>query len=638
MNEKLKYGRVVGKTVPKYEYRWKGSIVIEFENGEIKEYLIPGSTVQWIEVGDKIALKDNNEIFRIYGNDFIKIWPPFSKEHVLYKKDPLTGKNLYKYSLIVREATKKEDFYEIVQLEQYHYASKKEFVAVWYIPEEKRFVESNIPPSDKSILVEIKGSLPVSRFLILELKEKLPFEPRIVGYVRVDPPIPRMHRRIVENGNIVIEKNIREKIFPKNWFQPTYWPEALLKRILEEDKIKYSLKSGKNDSRSTGSTNKNEKRSLKEIYEKVKWLAIKKCNTSSARISRVVIHPDYRGDGLGMLAVKSALEWIKERRIPETRKEKHMVETIAQMARYNPFFEKVGFKYLFDTKSGRPYLAYALTETAKEYIENFLKKDKHASKHKGRLYLPRYNPSEPLKGSIKIKKLTKLYNTELDISGLPDDIKDVLIAFGVERRVVQRYVLKDIDLEIKPSEVVVVVGISGAGKTTLLRMLVGKALSINDEKYVPDHGEVILPENIKISALIPGEIEPEFGNNTILEHVYKKLGDIVASIEVLNYSGLSDAVFYRAKFSELSTGQKERAKIASMLAERPNIMIIDEFCAHLDTLTAQRVSRKLAKIVREKRITLIVVTHKPEIIDVLNPDKIIYVGYGGIKVEKYEKK
>jgi len=96
--------------------------------------------------------------------------------------------------------------------------------------------------------------------------------------------------------------------------------------------------------------------------------------------------------------------------------------------------------------------------------------------------------------------------------------------------------------------------------------------------------------------------------------------------------GLSDAVFYRAKFSELSTGQKERAKLASLLAEKPNVLIIDEFTAHLDALTARRVARKLSEIARKAGITVIVATNRSEVLDALVPDKIVYVGYGSVKV------
>ncbi|NJF26210.1 ATP-binding cassette domain-containing protein, partial [Thermococcus sp. Bubb.Bath] len=136
-----------------------------------------------------------------------------------------------------------------------------------------------------------------------------------------------------------------------------------------------------------------------------------------------------------------------------------------------------------------------------------------------------------------------------------------------------------------------------------LRLILGAAKGYWEEKYRPSEGEISVPENVKVSVLIPGEFEPSFGSESILEHVYRKIRDLNAAVEVLNRAGLSDAVLYRAKFGELSTGQKERAKIASLLAEKPNLLLMDEFAAHLDTLTAMRVAKKVAEIIREAGIT-----------------------------------
>jgi len=184
---------------------------------------------------------------------------------------------------------------------------------------------------------------------------------------------------------------------------------------------------------------------------------------------------------------------------------------------------------------------------------------------------------------------------------------------------------------------VVVVGASGAGKTTLLRLIYGAIKGINEDKFRPTSGKIIIPENARVSILLPGEIEPRFGDESLLEHVYNKTRDESLAVEILNKVGLSDAVLYRAKFWELSTGQKERAKLASLLAERPNLLLIDEFAAHLDTLTAMRVAAKLSRLARQAGITLILVTHRAEIIKVLNPDKLIFVGYGTAREAKGEE-
>ncbi len=63
-------------------------------------------------------------------------------------------------------------------------------------------------------------------------------------------------------------------------------------------------------------------------------------------------------------------------------------------------------------------------------------------------------------------------------------------------------------------------------------------------------------------------------------------------------------------------------------------MLIDESAAHLDALTARRVARNLSKIARRHGITLVVSTHRREVIDALAPDKLVYVGYGNVYVEE----
>lgn len=76
------------------------------------------------------------------------------------------------------------------------------------------------------------------------------------------------------------------------------------------------------------------------IGDEIREEMLRTCNTAVTRIARAVIHLDYRGDGLGVLSVKATIEWIKERRVPEMERRKHLVETIAQMARFNPFLRK----------------------------------------------------------------------------------------------------------------------------------------------------------------------------------------------------------------------------------------------------------------------------------------------------------
>ncbi len=632
-----KEGVVEAAIVPRAGYRWFGVVRVRL-GGQRLWLVMTGSVAQWLQPGERVILEAWNEpkrlgklkllmpgdyrLDRVTEEGSVTVWPPWSRVYTVEAH----GRRV---RFLAREAVSESDYEEIVQLEQYHYASKEEIVAVWRCPRDGAMVESNVRPECPKCggpmsLVEIRGSLPSSRFMIIEMLDREEYEPKVVAYVRVDTPIPLMHRRILVDGEVRVERLIREKVFPPDWFHPTFWPMAgeAAKKVMDKYRGLAKLYSSRLARAMVGHS--------------IAKVAAAKANTAAARIARVVVHPDYRGGGLGVLSVKAALDWIRERRIPEMKRRKHIVETIAAMARYNPFFERAGFKYMWDTASGRPVLMYPLSNEARERIEAFLKGDPFARAHGGILYRPRYRPAEPLKGSIILREVSKMYRSELSIEGLREDVAEVLRSFGVERRIVERYIFKDVNLEIRPGEIVVIRGASGAGKTTLLRIILGALdpeLGQRDE-YKPSEGEVIAPDNARPAALLPGEVDVEFGPRSILEEVASVTGDAAEAVEVLSLAGLSDAVLYRARFTELSTGQKERAKIAMLLARRPNILVIDEFTAHLDPSTARIVASRLAKLARRTTMTLILVTHREEVIEAMRPDKVVIVGYGRVVVAR----
>ncbi|MDK2853592.1 MAG: uncharacterized protein PWQ92_486 [Thermococcaceae archaeon] len=134
-------GKVVGSEVPRFKHRWFGILEVEAEE-RYKLYM--SGIAQWFVTGDEVEIhvknkpkKDNvldfddYELYKFYEGDKIKVWPLWEKEYEAKRFSPLTGELLYTYKIRAREATYERDFEAIAELEQYHYASQKEKVALW---------------------------------------------------------------------------------------------------------------------------------------------------------------------------------------------------------------------------------------------------------------------------------------------------------------------------------------------------------------------------------------------------------------------------------------------------------------------------------------------------------------------------
>nr|WP_083494431.1 hypothetical protein [Pyrodictium occultum] len=238
-------GRVLGARVPRVGSRWLGGLMVELETGARVHLLMPGAIARWMQRGERVevrfleepenlggvyvAPRDTFELWRIWGGEEgeerIQVWPLWRREARL-ERESVLGEKVYEYRVVAREAESEEDFKEIVGLEQYHYASKEEVVAIWRCPVCGAYAEANVQPTCPRCgvpmkLQEIRGSLPSSRFMVLELVSREPYEPRIVAYVRVDTPIPLMHRRIVrEDGRVEIERMIRGEDVPPGLVPP----------------------------------------------------------------------------------------------------------------------------------------------------------------------------------------------------------------------------------------------------------------------------------------------------------------------------------------------------------------------------------------------------------------------------------
>lgn len=183
-------------------------------------------------------------------------------------------------------------------------------------------------------------------------------------------------------------------------------------------------------------------------------------------------------------------------------------------------------------------------------------------------------------------------------------------------------ILRGLNLEIKKSEVIAILGQSGSGKSTLLTLLAGLD--------TPDSGEIEIA-GIKISHLSPiqrtefrgKKIGIVFQQYHLLSHL-KALENVALPLEIakipeaiekskimLEQVGLAHR---RDHFpSQMSGGECQRVAIARALVTRPEILLADEPSGNLDVKTGEMVMRVFMDIVRKNQATTILVTHSLEL-------------------------
>lgn len=190
---------------------------------------------------------------------------------------------------------------------------------------------------------------------------------------------------------------------------------------------------------------------------------------------------------------------------------------------------------------------------------------------------------------------------------------------AVNKHYGQLHVLKDINLQVRKGEVVVVIGPSGSGKSTLCRAI--NRLETIDNGDIRIDGKV-LPEEGKELARLRADVGMVFQSFNLFPHLNvlrnvsiaqervlgrtRKEAD-VRSMQLLERVGLADKA--KQYPSRCSGGQQQRIAIARALALDPRVMLFDEPTSALDPEVGLEVLAVMKELAAEG-MTMVVVTHE----------------------------
>lgn len=189
----------------------------------------------------------------------------------------------------------------------------------------------------------------------------------------------------------------------------------------------------------------------------------------------------------------------------------------------------------------------------------------------------------------------------------------ILQAHGLTRLVGDRTIVKSASFDVSAGEILALVGPSGSGKTSLLRLL-----NRLDE---PASGEVLL-KGVDTSTLAPRELRRRIG--MVMQRAFLFPGTVADNVrfgplqhgddldearisELLDQVGLHD--FASRSVDNLSGGEAQRVSLARALANDSEVLLADEPTSALDDAAKRQVESVLSRLVKERRLACVLVTH-----------------------------
>lgn len=251
------------------------------------------------------------------------------------------------------------------------------------------------------------------------------------------------------------------------------------------------------------------------------------------------------------------------------------------------------------------------------------------------------------RSEVSAKRVNELLTEEIDLVNDPNAIKDFELNGDIEFKNVSfayqdsgstssNYTLKNINLHIKPHEVIGVIGSTGSGKTTLVQLIPrlydvteGELLldGINIKNYdlesLRHQISFVTQESILFSGTIASNIRQ--GKEDATEEEMEQAVSLAAASKFINEREQKFDSEVLQKGTNLSGGQRQRLSLARAFVRNPKILILDDSTSAVDAKSENLIKKSIKKL--SKNMTTIIIAQK--ISTVKDLDKIIVLDNRG---------
>ncbi|MDO4814372.1 MAG: energy-coupling factor transporter ATPase [Gemella sp.] len=197
-------------------------------------------------------------------------------------------------------------------------------------------------------------------------------------------------------------------------------------------------------------------------------------------------------------------------------------------------------------------------------------------------------------------------------------------------------VLENISFELTEGEWLTIIGANGSGKSTITKLisashivnsgkiyLYGKPYEIENLELIRDSISIVFqnPDNQFVGSSVEEDVAFGLENKNIpAQDMENIIVDVLSKVDMLEYR--------KVEPRDLSGGQKQRVAIASALALKPKLLILDEATSMLDPKARKEILDYIKKINQEEKMSIISITHDAE--ELSYSDNVMFVKNGEI--------